>query len=128
MKRHWIWHAFKAALFISLGFFLFGWVIMSLWNAFVPSLFSGPIITFNQALGIFILVRLLLWGVLPVWRGKAANRGYWRRKMEKQLSAMTPAEREKFKQAYARRCGHWQPATKEEIKTEEPVENETVSQ
>jgi hypothetical protein len=123
MKRHWIWYALKAAVFISLGFFLFGWLIMTVWNAVVPSWFSGPAITFSEALGIFILVRLLLWGIS---KGKTNGRNYWRRKMEKHLSAMTPEEREKFKQAYARRCKHWPDEPTEEINQVEPAEKETV--
>jgi hypothetical protein len=125
MRRHWIWYAFKAALFISLGFLLFGWLIMTVWNALIPAIFSGPSIAFSQALGIFILVRLLVWGARPVWKARSGRRDYWRRKLEKRLSAMTPEEREKFKQACARRCNHWHRDVTEE-KKEEPVESETV--
>ncbi|MDJ1466420.1 hypothetical protein [Xanthocytophaga flava] len=124
MRRHWILYALKVAFFISVGFFLFGWVIMKLWNLTVPSLFSGPMITFSQALGIFVISRLLLCGVRPLWKGKSNKRGYWRRKMEKHLSSMTPEEKEKLRQAYARRCGQWQ----EEEKQKEENRKEVVNQ
>jgi hypothetical protein len=127
MKKHWIWYAVKAAVFILLAFALFGWLIKTAWNAAIPRLFSGPTITFNEALGIFIVGKLLWMVASQLWKGKPDGRGYWRRKMERHLSAMTPEEREKFKQAYARRCGHWPQEVKEEIKQEEPVENETVN-
>lgn len=121
MRKHWIWYALKAAFFISLGFFLFGWIIMKLWNAIIPSLFSGPMITFSQGLGIFVLSRLLLWGVSPLWKGKSSRRGYWRRKMEKHLSSMTPEEKEKFRQAYERRCGRCIIPVQEEEENKEIV-------
>jgi hypothetical protein len=127
MKRHWIWYALKATVFILLAFSLFGWLIKTVWNAVVPSVFSGPSVTFKEALGIFILGKLLIWVVKRVWTGKTEERNYWRRKMEKHLSAMTPEEREKFKQAYARRCGHWSKLNEEEIKEEKTFEKETVS-
>ena len=127
MKRYWIWYTLKAALCISLGFFLFGWLIMTLWNALIPSLLNGPVITFGQALGIFILTRLLFWGLWSTLVGRRGGREYWQRRLEKRLTAMTPEERDKFRQAYARRCGGW---CKEEAPKEnaEPARKETVSQ
>jgi len=125
MRRHWIWYAFKAALFISLGLLLFGWLIMMLWNAVIPAAFSGPAITFGQAVGIFVLARLLVWGLQPAWQWRHLQHGrsYWRRRWEKRLSAMTPEEREKLRQAYARRCGRWYT----EVPKEEPAQEETVN-
>jgi len=134
MKKHWIWYTLKAALFISIGFFLFGWLIMTLWNALIPSLLHGPGITFSQALGIFILTRLLFWGLWSALASHRGGQGYWRRRLEKRLTAMTPEERDKFRQAYARRCGNWCKEAEVRKEVEAPKENaeparqETVSQ
>ncbi len=110
MKRQWFFYVAKAAFFITAGFFLFGWVVMTLWNNLVPALFSGPALTFGQALGLFVLARVLLgfrlWG----------RRGFGRKGGEKRFSSMTPEERASFRDAYARRCGQWCPET-------EPKEN-----
>jgi len=108
MTRQWIFYVAKAAFVITAGLFLFGWVVMTLWNNLIPVLFSGPVISFGQALGLFVLARVLLLGLRP-WGG--ARRGYGRshgrRRGEKRLSAMTPDERENLRNAYAKRCGSW---------------------
>ncbi|MGB0390191.1 MAG: hypothetical protein ACPGD5_01390 [Salibacteraceae bacterium] len=38
---------------------LFGYIIMSLWNWLMPELFDLPIITYWQAVGLFILAKIL---------------------------------------------------------------------
>ena len=47
-----------AALGIGL-FVLATYVVMRLWNWLIPSLFNGPKLRFVQALGLFLLARLL---------------------------------------------------------------------
>jgi len=78
---------------------LFGWITMSLWNWLVPSLFSGPVITFWQALGLLLLSKILFsgFGKGGGGCGKGGHRGGpWKNRMEK-FSNMTPEEREAFK-------------------------------
>lgn len=41
---------------------LFGFVIMWLWNWLMPELFGLPIITYWQAVGLFILLKILIGG------------------------------------------------------------------
>jgi membrane protein implicated in regulation of membrane protease activity len=47
--------------FITLAVF----ITMSLWNALIPALFHGPVLTFWQTAGLFILSKILLTGVAP---------------------------------------------------------------
>lgn len=47
--------------FITLAIF----VTMSLWNALIPLLFHGPVLTFWQTAGLFLLSKILLTGVAP---------------------------------------------------------------
>ena len=89
----------KIVGFVALGALflgLFGWVTMSLWNWLVPALFTGPVITFWQAVGLLALSKILFSGF-----GKGGcHRGYqgrWRGKMYEKFSNMTPEEREAFK-------------------------------
>ncbi len=107
MKRYWIWHVVKVAVCIAGGFILFGWLIMTLWNELIPTLFNGPALTFGQALGLFILARLLFWGLRPRSWNSGERRTYWRKHFEKHMESMTPEQREKFRQAYAKRCRKW---------------------
>lgn len=44
------------------AFFAFGYIVMGLWNWLIPSLFSGPVITFWQAIGIMVLTKILFGG------------------------------------------------------------------
>ncbi len=61
--------------FITLAIF----VTMSLWNALIPLLFHGPVLTFWQTAGLFILSKILLSGVAPR-RHNHPGRTEWRRK------------------------------------------------
>ena len=40
--------------------FFFVWLVMLLWNALIPELFSGPVLTYWQTAGIFLLSKILL--------------------------------------------------------------------
>ncbi|MEX2336240.1 MAG: hypothetical protein WD555_03110 [Fulvivirga sp.] len=72
---------------------------MLLWNGLIPELFNGPIITFWQALGLFLLTKLVFGGVgrrgEPPWKSK------WREKM----NAMPPEERERIKKRFMCKWG-----------------------
>jgi hypothetical protein len=51
---------------LGLGFIILAvFVTMSLWNTLIPSLFHGPVLTFWQTAGLFILSKILLTGVSP---------------------------------------------------------------
>jgi hypothetical protein len=47
------------ALFIVPAVAAFGAVTMLLWNWLVPTIFSGPVVTFWQALGLLLLGKIL---------------------------------------------------------------------
>jgi hypothetical protein len=44
-------------------FFLYGWLVMSLWNWLMPALFRLPTMDFWQAIGLPLLIMLLFMGV-----------------------------------------------------------------
>lgn len=87
-----------------------GFVVMLLWNWLVPELFHGPVITFWQALGLFILAKLLFGG-FPKDNDK--KNGWKRRKwerMQQKMEHLSPEEKEKLKSHFDR-CGwgrRWQ--------------------
>jgi hypothetical protein len=51
---------------------------MCLWNSLIPVLFHGPVLTFWQTAGLFILSKILLTGVAP--GSHDHRRREWRRK------------------------------------------------
>jgi hypothetical protein len=75
-----------------------GFVVMSLWNWLAPAAFGGHLIGFWQALGLFVLARLLVGG----WRGR---HGHWHRHAHG-WHRMSDDERERVRAGFARRCGH----------------------
>jgi hypothetical protein len=57
---------FKYAGFGVLGIaavFVFTWVVMLLWNALVPELFKGPVVTYWQTLGLLVLSKIIFSGI-----------------------------------------------------------------
>ena len=115
-----MWKIGKGILFLFVGVFVFGWIVMSLWNAIIPDAFHGPFLTFWQAVGLLILSHLLLRGWAPWRHGNGWRRDRWRRRFEEKLAAMTPEEQEKFKEEWKRRCG-WYPGMTEEKKEQGKV-------
>src|SRR5580700_10967515 len=86
------------AAFLSLA----GFVVMSLWNALIPVIFHLGVITFWQAIGIFILSKILF----GFGSGGHKGGGQWgRHRMAERFKNMTPEEREKFKEKWGQRCG-----------------------
>jgi hypothetical protein len=51
---------------------------MSLWNSLIPLLFHGPVLTFWQTAGLFLLSKILLTGVAP--GSNDHGRRNWKRK------------------------------------------------
>jgi hypothetical protein len=86
---------------------LLSFAVMLLWNALIPVLFSGPVLTFWQAAGLLVLCRLLFGGFRPHhhghhrWRHRA-----WRDRWHR----MSPEDRDRFRDGFRRwkdgPCGH----------------------
>ena len=103
-RRHWV---VKGAAFLVLAIALvavLSFVVMSLWNTLVPSLFGGPALRFWQAAGLLVLSRILFGG----WRGHGARHGHWRQRMwRERWESMTPEERARVREKL-QHCG-WGP-------------------
>jgi hypothetical protein len=94
---------FIFAVLVPLGF-----IIMALWNNILAVIFPIALINFWQALGLFLLSKLLFGGFpgKPGWAGRRHNR----REMEEMRSKwfnLSPEERKNFKQDMRSgfRCG-----------------------
>lgn len=92
-------------IFFVVAVFVFGAIVMALWNAILPAVIGVKAITFLQALGILLLSKILFggFGRRGGWNG--AGRYQWKKRMQEKFATMTPEEREKFKSEWKRRCG-----------------------
>jgi len=77
--------------------FLFGWVVKSLWNWLMPTLFNLHPITFWQGIGLLFLSRILLGGFRSGRHGM-----HWRHRMKERWERMSPEERERFREEMQR--------------------------
>jgi len=105
MKRVWALRSLKIMFFVVLVALALSFVVMSLWNWLMPTLFGLRMISFWQALGLLVLSKILLGG----FRGRPGGGMHWRRRMMERLEQMTPEEREKFRQGMRGRCGPFEP-------------------
>jgi hypothetical protein len=116
MRRKWMVFAPLGILAILLFAFIGGEIVRLLWNWLLPPLFGFPQITFWQALGLLALCRILFGGLgshgssRSNVRGRVADRLADR--MGDRWDAMTPEERERFRQRLRERCG-FDPSTRE---------------
>ena len=106
MRKFWI---LKVIMFGIVAVLFFSLAVMLLWNWLVPALFSGPVITFWQALGLLILSKILFSGFGRKGHpgGYGARKPFWRKRFEEKWEKMSPEEREKFKARFKHRCGSW---------------------
>jgi hypothetical protein len=107
---------YRAPLFLILGgafILLVGYVVMLLWNALVPALFHGPVLTFWQAVGVMVLFKILFHNHrFNRWHGHGWHPSWhqhWKQRFEAKLAGMRPEDREKFKDEWSKRCNphHW---------------------
>ncbi len=107
MRHHWMMRGAKMIVFLIVGAFVLGLVVMLLWNAVIPDVFHGPTLTFWQALGLVVLSHLLFRGggvrVGGSWKKERAKRRF-----EEKLARMSPEERDQFRAEWKKRCG-WDP-------------------
>lgn len=94
-------------LLVVMAIFVVGFVTMHLWNWLVPVLFSGPVITIWQALGLLLLSKLLFWGFGGKGHNYNRKRAMWRAQWNQKFSSMTPEEREAVKQRMKQKWCSW---------------------
>lgn len=96
-------------LFVLLAGAVLSFVVMDLWNWLMPGLFSLHRISFWQALGLLVLSKILFGG----FRGRRGAPAHWRGRVMERFAAMTPEEREKFREGMRGRCGIFGPRAAE---------------
>ena len=83
---------------------LVSYIVMQLWNHLLPDILHTGTIDFWQAMGLFVLAKILF-GFGHGGRG-GGGAPWMRHKMER-FKNMTPEERQKFKEEMRSRCGKW---------------------
>ena len=101
-------------------------VVMLLWNALIPVLFSGPALTYWQAAGLLLLAKILFGSM-----GRGFGRRHhhypdemWKKKLKAKYESMTPEEKEKFRSKCKSRFMYMD-INDEEMKTKDQTENKT---
>lgn len=119
-KKKFIFIPFLAAGALA----LVSYIVMQLWNHLLPDILHTGTIDFWQAMGLFILAKILF----GFGRGGRGGAPWMRHQMER-LKNMSPEEQQRFREEMRSRCGKWgrfrggvdwnQPATEE---AQKPVE------
>jgi hypothetical protein len=108
MWYKWFYRAPLFIILIGAVLLLIGYVVMVLWNALVPGLFHGPLLTFWQAIGLIVLVKILFHNHrVHGWHGHGWHPSYhrhWKNRFEAKLASMNPEEKERFKEEWQKRC------------------------
>jgi Ca2+/H+ antiporter, TMEM165/GDT1 family len=87
---------------IAIGVFVFGEVVMILWNGVLTPVLNVHTVTFWQGLGILALSKVLF----SSFNGRGRSRGdYWKQRM--MWTQMTPEQKEKFKEEWKCRSRRW---------------------
>lgn len=104
----------KIAAFAALYIAVFGTLVVALWNWLMPNLFGLPTIDFTQALGLFVLCRILTGGFR--FGGFGGGSSHWAEKQEmfNNWKNMSPDERERMKQ-------EWKTDWRERCKDRRPI-------
>ena len=96
----------KFGVFGAIAIGAFGALAMLLWNALIPEIFHGPVLTYWQTLGLLVLSHVFFrgghFGGAHRWKHEM-----WQRKMKEKMEKMSPEEKEKFLSEWGSHgCGH----------------------
>lgn len=107
-KKYWILKVIFFPIAAAAGIFLFGTIVMKLWNFVMPAVFTGlGVITFWQAIALLILGKILFGGFRGRWGGRCGGCGCGNGKMggwRGKWMNMSDEEKEKFKEEWKHRC------------------------
>jgi hypothetical protein len=103
---HHIRNRFVRALVIAfavvVGIAAFGFIVMALWNWLIPPIVGWKTIDYWQALGLFVLAKILFGFGGHGHRHRMHM--HWRARWAERWEKMTPEEREKFREGMR---GRW---------------------
>jgi hypothetical protein len=86
-----------------IALFLFGSIVMWLWNNTLVPVLHVSVITFWQGLGILVLSKILF----SSFGGNKGGYNHYFRKQRMMWNAMTPEQKEKFREEWKNRGRKW---------------------
>ena len=81
---------------------LISYIVMLLWNNLLPDILHVTAITYWQAVGVFILAKILFG-----FGGHGRAGAPWMRHKMERFKNMSPEEQERFREQMRARCGKW---------------------
>ena len=97
-KMFWFIRMILFAILFILGM---GFIVMLLWNWLIPEITGWKSITFIEALGLFVLCKILFGfgggGSGQGWRGGHRHQKHWKHKMRQKWDQMSDDEKADFK-------------------------------
>ena len=84
----------KMIVIVIVASVVLGFAVEYLWNWLMPAIFGLRMITYWQAVGLFLLGKILLGGIHK--HGGYGGRR-WKGRMQEKWAGMSPEEREKFR-------------------------------
>jgi len=97
VKARFVFFPIMAAAFLS----LISYVVMQLWNNLLPDIIHVGVINFWQAMGLFILCKILFgFGRMGRFGG---NRSQFKNRLAERIKEMSPEKRARFEQGFGER-------------------------
>ena len=76
------------SFFVIFAIIAVGLITMQLWNWLIPTLFSGPVITYWQAIGLLVLSKILFSGGHGGRRHHSSSHNHpWKSRLRKKMEA-----------------------------------------
>lgn len=105
-RKKFILMPFGAAALLA----LVSYIVMELWNNLLPEILNVRTINFWQAMGIFILCKILF----GFGRGGSGGGPWGRHRMMERFKGMTPEDRDQFREQMRHKMCGWNKYTPEE--------------
>lgn len=105
-SNNWKMKKLFKGLFMLCLLLLFPFIIMSLWNAILPEVLDARTITYWQALGLFLLSRILFGGFRCGGSKRCGRPGFGKAGFRQKFMNMSDEEKIAFKERWKNRCGH----------------------
>ncbi|SRX73677.1 hypothetical protein [Aequorivita antarctica] len=97
---------FCGGLFFFLLLFLLPFAIQALWNGILPEIMNVSTITYWQAMGLFVLSRILFGGFVGGKHCGSKKRHFGKAGFKEKFMNMTDEEKAAFKERWKDRCGN----------------------